>query len=95
MKLIKKLARKILFTKKKKLPSPTFQTNPTTSVNSVAEPVISFEKLKFGGTDLDDKKTSEPEKKKPGRPKAAGNSTPKKTPTKKVVNAPKATKKTI
>jgi len=100
MKLIKKIARKILFSKKKELPSPIFQTNPTTSVNSTVEPVVSFEKPKLGGIDLDDKyekniKVSEPEKKKPGRPKATGNSAPKKTPIKKVANTPKATKKTI
>jgi len=94
MKLIKKLARKILFTKKKEVSSIEFQTHSTTSVNSVVEPVVSFEKPKLGGIDLDDKKVSEPEKKKPGRPKTTGNANVKKTPSKKAASAPKVTKKT-
>jgi len=55
MKLIKKLARKLLFSKKKQSPTPVFQAKPTTSVNSIADPVIKFEQPKVGGNDLDDK----------------------------------------
>ena len=93
MKLIKKLARKLLFTKKKKLPSPTFQTEPTTSANSAVEPVITFQQPKLGGYDLDDNKTSEPKKKKPGRPKNINGANTQKTPAKKVTNTPKTAKK--
>jgi hypothetical protein len=93
MKLIKKLARKLLFTRKKKISTPTFQAKPTTSANSVVEPVITFEKPKLGGHDLDDKKASDPKKKKPGRPKNASGANPQKTPAKKVTNTPKTAKK--
>lgn len=55
MKLIKKLARKLLFSKKKQSPTPVFQAKPTTSANSIVEPVIKFEQPKIGGNDLDDK----------------------------------------
>lgn len=54
MKLIKKLATKLLFSKKKQSPTPVFQTKPTTSANAIVEPVIKFEQPKIGGNDLDD-----------------------------------------
>lgn len=89
MKLIKKLARKLLFSKKKESPAPVFQTKPTTSANAIAEPVIKFEQPKIANSDLDDKKSAPntetcidkvPTAKKPGRPKGqAGN--PAKKPT--------------
>jgi len=103
MKLIKKLARKILFTKKKQSPAPVFQTKPTTSVNSIAEPVITFEKPKLGSHDLDDKKVQSdtetcldktPIAKKPGKPKGQKSAAGKKPAAKKASPAPKQ-KKTI
>lgn len=92
MKLIKKLARKLLFSKKKQSPGSVFQTKSTTSANAIAEPVIKFEQPKIGGSDLDDKKSAPNTEtcidkpvstKKPGRPKGQGNSGPKKSTAKK------------
>ena len=96
MKLIKKLARKLLFSRKKQSPTPVFQTKPTTSANSVAEPVIKFEQPKVGGSDLDDKKPAsdtetcldkKPATKKPGRPKGQTSNSAKKPSAKKPATA--------
>lgn len=101
MKLIKKLARKLLFSKKKQSPAPVFQTKPTTSANAIAEPVIKFEQPKVGGSDLDDKKPAsdtetcldkKPAAKKPGRPKGQNTPAAKKPAAKKASPASKQKK---
>lgn len=103
MKLIKKLARKLLFSKKKQSPAPVFQTKPTTSVNSIAEPVITFEKPKLDSDHIGNNKVESdtetcldktPIAKKPGRPKGQKSAAAKKPAAKKASPAPKQ-KKTI
>lgn len=81
MNIIKKIARKLLFPKKKTSTSAApFTTAPATSVNAIADPVISFTAPKVGGHDVDDKPKVKPnaasnnagapqKKKSPGRPK--------------------------
>ena len=99
MNIIKKLARKLLFPKKKKttLNTKLFTTTPTTTANAVADPVISFDAPKIGGYDIDDKKNaphsadkSVVKKKSPGRPKGQGNSSPAKKTATNTANKPKA-----
>jgi len=97
MKLIKKLARKILFSKKKVTTNvKPFTTAPSTSANAVTDPVISFSQPKVGGHDIDDKPKLEtcidktPVKKNPGRPKGQTKSAPAKKSANNSANKSKA-----